>query len=687
MLLKELRILLSLDWWKRFFASESLADGLRNTLTVILPILVMWPTLGRMPAMATGVGALLISLTDAPGNRNQKINAALRGVLIFGITAFSASYVWTNQIYTAGFFFLMPFFWSILGALGNRAWLTGSLAIILACFIIGLKPVDPFHFSLWIIIGAVWYFFVSLIQVWLQPFRSLRFAIRECLNATSDFLLLKQACYDRDVPIDEAYQLSMVGHLKVSEHQESIRELLLSDSLVIKKDSIRGRKLLTLALEVMGLYEHVSAMAIDYDVLRDNLSWQVLALIRRRIGLLAEWTGLLANGATRRKLSSKVAQRIKELELDLVGDLSWETTNTQQKSAKLLFQMEQHIQLIVSKLNDLTKALRNLSEDDEIEISGKDYLSFWDNALIFQKLKNALKIQSPIFRFSLRMGVTLSFAYLLWAFVLKGEYGYWLLLTIVVVARPRFGITWKRNAERLLGTAVGAVVGLLLLFLVPNVAVICIIAAVFLWGYYAFNRFNYTVSVFFVTVAILIAVGLLSGLTWALWIDRLWFTLWGCLFAILGLFIFPFWDKWSIFGLLKNAEKTNLAYLNTCVHYLKKEINQQQLALSRKASHTALARLSEGLQWSWLEPGRNKLDLKQVEKTQLLLYRINAVITALWIDEQIQTTFDIEYISQIENYLSEQTNLLELDENFNSYEGIGLLSDLSKALRATNGEV
>ncbi|MFD2146066.1 hypothetical protein [Mucilaginibacter antarcticus] len=62
--------------------SENTADALRNTLTVLLPLLLLY---SKLPQMAVGmsVGALLISLTDLPGNRRAKTRSALQCISIF----------------------------------------------------------------------------------------------------------------------------------------------------------------------------------------------------------------------------------------------------------------------------------------------------------------------------------------------------------------------------------------------------------------------------------------------------------------------------------------------------------------------------------------------------------------------------------------------------------------------------
>src|SRR5690606_41853266 len=44
-------------------------------------------------------------------------------------------------------------------------------------------------------------------------------------------------------------------------------------------------------------------------------------------------------------------------------------------------------------------------------------------------------------------------------------HSYWILLTIIVILKPTFSLTRKRNFQRLIGTIAGALFGVLILFL------------------------------------------------------------------------------------------------------------------------------------------------------------------------------------------------------------------------------
>src|SRR5690606_29201848 len=78
----------------------------------------------------------------------------------------------------------------------------------------------------------------------------------------------------------------------------------------------------------------------------------------------------------------------------------------------------------------------------------------------WQRFRDNLSLNSTIFRHALRMSVTLSMTFLILNMISFSEFGiYWVLLTILVILKPGFGLTKERNLHRLLGTLIGGAIG------------------------------------------------------------------------------------------------------------------------------------------------------------------------------------------------------------------------------------
>jgi hypothetical protein len=84
------------------------------------------------------------------------------------------------------------------------------------------------------------------------------------------------------------------------------------------------------------------------------------------------------------------------------------------------------------------------------------------------------------------------------------------LLTIIVILKPAYSLTKKRNYDRLLGTIAGAAIGLTILYFTKEKDVVVIFMIVFMIGAYSFMRTRYLVFVLLMTPYILLLFYLLN---------------------------------------------------------------------------------------------------------------------------------------------------------------------------------
>src|SRR5690606_11189592 len=111
---------------------------------------------------------------------------------IFFITALSISFAIHLQSWTIIFLLgIFGFIYTIIALLGFRINVVGNLGLIVASFTIGLKPTDPFLFSLSLCSGALFFFIVCIIQVYFNPLRSLVFSVDNGIKAMANLIKLK----------------------------------------------------------------------------------------------------------------------------------------------------------------------------------------------------------------------------------------------------------------------------------------------------------------------------------------------------------------------------------------------------------------------------------------------------------------------------------------------------------------
>ncbi|MCX2452559.1 FUSC family protein [Pedobacter sp. PLR] len=684
---------------------EYFTDALRNTITIILPFSLLFFYHQPNMAIGVGVGALLISLTDSPGNRANKFKSAIISIISFFFTALIISSSLGNPWLTAGSIFLLTFVFSMLAMFGSRMALIGTMAIILGIFTLGLHPENPLLFSWYILLGGYWYYLISLIQIVIWPYRSLHQAIFECITATSVFLKSKARYYDPEVNLEECYSETIALHIKVSEKQELVRNLLLSDKRAMKPTNERGQQLLRTAVSVIDLYEQVTAIHYDYAYVRKSLDKTgALNLIIELIETLAEELQVLSGVFLRPKKTQSALRLIKfeqaRAELTKLA-LSTDETNAHiiHKVLKNLEGIVLHIQVI--KQDQPMSALpANLDSGEDIAYA--DFLS--PQLFKLSALKQYFSFSSAVFRFSLRLALLCFLAYLINLVFPLGKYNYWLLLTIVIVAKPRFGLTWRRNVERLSGTLIGAVIGIVLLLIIHQIAALLIISAFLLLGFFTFNRIRYSVSVVCITAMVILCLSIYDGHSDHVIMERVIYTILGCAIAFLAAFLFPIWEIKGLKALISNILKANSNYLTKVKAELRGTENGIGASkLARKNSYIQLAKFSETLQYMHLEPNSKALDMHGIYAIQILSYRINSIIASLSLSAKQYVKQDsgmlivsealsnMEYCIQHSNRLdlakiNEVLHADKIEEEYNDNEGtlqhqLNLLLALSVELK------
>ena len=611
-----------------FFLGEYFSDALRTTITVVLPIILFFYLGNPEAAKGIGVGALLISLTDLPDNRLNKLKTALSSIIVFFATTLVVSSVLDHVYLTAIVVVIAAFSFSMFAVYGQKLSLIGTMALIVCTFVMGLHPERPLYFSSYILLGGVWYYIISLIQILIRPYRSLHHAIFECLMSSAVFLDAKAKNYDVDVPLDLQQKEAIKLHIKVNQKHELIRNLLLTDKYAMNPDNPKGQLLLERARLLIDLYEQLNAVHYDYALVRKTLATgPSLKLIATLIGLLAKELEQLGRHVRSAKAyKGEVATNIEYYQKRVM--LLQEIENLNETQRKIVLK-------VVSNMNDIVRIIEMIRGNERRpekhlqELIGSISYPLFVTGDRFS-IKEHLTLKSPIFRFSLRLAICFLFGFLLIWQLEPSKYSYWLFLTLVIVARPKFSITWKRNLQRLKGSLGGVAVGLIIIYFVKSPAVLLSFSVIFLLGFYAFNRLNYTVSVLFITPAVILTLGSYQGHFDHIVHDRIIFTVLGCVIAIFATYLFPIWDSRQLKEKISKATKDSLHYLQVAIER-KENLDENISRMARKNANLSLSALSEAIESASQEPMRKHIDFNGLYGVQSAIYQINAIITSIYL--------------------------------------------------------
>jgi uncharacterized membrane protein YccC len=393
----------------------------------------------------------------------------------------------------------------------------------------------------------------------------------------------------------------------------------------------------------------LNAVHYDYALVRKTLATgPSLKLIASLIRLLAKELEQLGRHVRSAKAyKGEVATNIEYQQQRIVLLQEMERLNESQRKIVLK---------VLSNMNDIVRIIEMIRGNERTtekhlqELSGKISYPLFITGDRFS-IQEHLTLKSPIFRFSLRLAICFLFGFLLIWQLEPSKYSYWLFLTLVIVARPKFSITWKRNLQRLKGSMGGVVIGLIIIYFVKSPALLLSFSVIFLLGFYAFNRLNYTISVLCITPAVILTLGSYQGHFDHLVHDRIIFTVLGCVIAIFATYLFPVWDSQQLRAKITDAAKASLNYLEVAIQN-RAERNQSRMA--RKNANLSLSALSEAIDSANQEPMRRHIDFNGLYDVQAIIYQINAIITSIYLSvnhkaEQADALLVAQIVSNLGN--------------------------------------
>lgn len=117
--------------------------------------------------------------------------------------------------------------------------------------------------------------------------------------------------------------------------------------------------------------------------------------------------------------------------------------------------------------------------------------------------------KSPIFRHSLRLAATVIIGYALGSiFAFQNPYS--ILLIVIVIMRPSYGLTRNRAKDRLIGTLIGGAIAFGLVFLIQTPYIYGIMGVISLVIAVSLLQKNYKASATFITLSAVFIYAILS---------------------------------------------------------------------------------------------------------------------------------------------------------------------------------
>jgi uncharacterized membrane protein (TIGR01666 family) len=653
---------------RSFFFSQYFSDGLRMSLGILLPTILLLQFNEFDLGITLSLGALCICVIDNPGPVIHKRNGMAIGNLCLFLVAVTTGFARLN-VYTLGLeVTVFSFLFSMFIVYGNRAASVGTAALLIMIFMMDreIPANEVLIYSLQILAGGLWYMIFSLLFFGIRPYRAAQQALGENVEDIVKFLRIKADFYLPGTDIDANYHKLVSQQIQVSQHQDAVRELLFKSRVMARESTNASRILVLTFVDLVDMFEQIMATHYDYTQIREKFkNTGILTDIGNLVHQMANELenigyAILSNTRYQHLVDFNPALEQLKLKIDVIGDVQ-ETSNLVLKK-------------ILINLRDLNKEIENIfnyynSSSSKILIENKsdvEYSKFvthqdFEPHVFFDNFT----LDSAAFKHALRVSLVCLVGFTVAKALALGHHSYWVLLTIIVILKPGFSLSKQRNYQRLIGTIAGGVIGIAILMFVPNNNVQFALMLIFMLGTYSFQRLNYVVSVIFMTPYVLILFKFLKIGHLDIVEERIVDTIIGSTIAFIASYIiFPTWEFEQIKHSLADVIYSNVSYLVKIAKTVTgTTVTTTEYKLARKDVYVKSANLSAAFERMTSEPKSKQRNIKDIHKFVVLNHILSSytatVASEIAVKGMHKTTPDIlKLVKKSINVLNESSKKL-----------------------------
>jgi uncharacterized membrane protein (TIGR01666 family) len=631
----------------QFTDGNNFNNAIKATLSAVIPVLI-FSNLGSLETGLTiALGALFTLPSDIPSNLKHKIKGITVSILFFSIANFLINLTYPFPIIFIPVFCILVFTFSMLAVYGQRATMVAfsTLLIISISFAHIHSGWNMIQHSLLLLAGGIFYLLISVLFHYLFPYRYTELEIEKCINLTSKYLKLRGDLWEVESDRKAITKKQLLLQIDLNEVHENIREVLIRNRTDYGS-SHQNRKMLLSFVSLVEIMELAISTSFDHNKLHQKFDEHPL--------VLKTYQNLAYNLAKNLKsLSKKIRNRKTNPIKNNLNDHFLKFENAIEEYSKslgkeasegvlMLTNMLHYAEKQIGKINNLEKIftiptkLKDLNgrEKDIEKLITKDYYplsTFIEN----------LSFSSLVFRHSLRITLTLLIGLIIGKF-LPFQNVYWILLTIVVIMRPGYGLTKERTLNRFIGTVVGGFLGFLVLSFCPSPLILGILTIVFLLLGLSVSPSNYKIGTLFITLHVIFIFAILNPTHNDIIIYRILDTLVGALLAIFANhFFWPFWEFLNTNENIENSIKAIRNYLlQISIFYNNKQDINSNYRLARNQAFIEIGNLMASFQRMLQEPKSKQNNLQQVYKITVINNALLSSVASLGTYTQTHKTTD-----------------------------------------------
>lgn len=594
-----------LEFLKGSSFSKAVLIGVAITVPVILGIVTGHLDIG----LAICSGAFWCSPSDVSGNLKHKQIGIVFSTLLVVLISFIGGYLDISNYILFPVLGILTFciaFISIYGFRASMISFSGLLALVLS-FAYNPETLEVYESALWIGAGGLWYLLLSTLWFYLNPKAYTEETLNDIFMLTADFLDIRKQLIGEQ-PNREALQRQLIDlKIELTELHDTFREILISYRKSSGKSNYQGKRLL-IFIELVELLETAIANPVNYDkmdalfVTHPEFKTKFQKLIS---GFSIQLQTIAEHISNSKKFPSNTVlhDAFKKLEQDI---LKLKNENHPEDYERYL--MLQNFLDYQKKQFEKLKKIKWLLGDSDInrdELVPTDDLKRFVNTqdynpkLIFRNLS----FRSTIFKHSLRLAITVMLGYGIGLYF-DLQNPYWIILTIIIIMRPSYGLTKTRSKDRVIGTLIGAVIASGLVVFISNTYMYGALGVVSLVIAFSMLQKNYRAAATFVTLSVIFIYAILEPNIVLVIKFRVIDTIIGATLSYVAMrLLFPAWSFMEIGNNIKDGLKANTAFFKSISNYFQEKGEvPTSLKVNRKEAFLQMSNLSAAFQRMAQEP-------------------------------------------------------------------------------------
>lgn len=608
-----------------FFGSTDFSKAILLGIALTLPILIGIKLEMLQIGITITVGALLASPSDMSGSIRHKITGILLATALAMLISLIGGYLQVSLWLLFPILGILMFSISYISIYGFRASLisfSGLFALVLS-FSNVTGEIPPYERALLIGIGGLWYAVLALGWHLIFPNHATEFYLSKTFNLTSEYLRTRGELVAEKKDRSELFKKLLGIQAELTDTHETLRDILISSRTGSGKSTYEGRKLLIFA-QLIDMLELAMAHPVNYPKTDELFEEKLQYLINFQNLLFSmadrlEEISIYISTPKRIKTGSEVTLCLGNVEMD-VKEYAAETMDPINENMLMLRNLYKYQWEQAKKIEKIEWLLTGSDQRQLPFIQKEEAKRFLTKQNYdFEVLKENFNFRSSIFKHSLRIAVVTMIGYAIGIFF-ELQNPYWILLTLIVIMRPSYGLTKTRSKERTIGTLIGGGLAAGIVLLIQSPMVYGILAIVTLIISFAMVQRNYKAAATFITLSVVFIYALLKPDIFNVIQYRVTDTVIAAGLATLGnLFLWPAWEIESMQKTLLESFKANRLYFNEIISYYKnKGAITSEYKVARKKAFLEMSSLNTAFQRMTQEPQSRQKHLDKIYELVVL---------------------------------------------------------------------